>query len=44
VAPVLRVGIRLRIFQIRVKKRILGPRRWEVTGEGKNLQRGKFHG
>jgi hypothetical protein len=41
---ILKVGIRLKIFQTRVMKRILGPGRWEVTGEGRNLQLEELHG
>ena len=41
---ILKVGIRLRIFQTRVMKRILGTGRCEVRGEGRNLQLEELHG
>jgi len=43
-ALILKVGIRLRVFQTRVMKRILGIGRYEVRGEGRNLQLEELHG
>ena len=40
----LRVELRLRVFEHRVLRRIVGPKRYEVTGEWRNLYNEKLNG
>jgi hypothetical protein len=39
----LREDHRLRVFENRVLRRVLGPKRDEVTGEWRNLHNGELH-
>jgi hypothetical protein len=40
---VLAEDYRLRVFDIRVLRRILGPKRDEVTGEWRKMHNGELH-
>jgi hypothetical protein len=42
-SPTLREGHRLRVFEKRVLRRIFGPKRDEVTGDGRILHNEELH-